>query len=206
MDILKIGVTGSAGSGKSLVLKCFARLGLEVFDCDRIARDVVEPGQPAYKKVAELFGPGVVGPDRQLDRAAMRRMILKDPGMRKSLEAIVHPEIIREMVRRMETAAYNKEKACAVEVPLLFELDMASHFDLTLVVTADQDQLEDRIAARDGVDREGARQMLALQMGQAEKVKRADHVVENRGCASDLCKELESLYGALAKKRLTKKS
>ena len=199
MAILKIGVTGSAGSGKSLVCKCFARLGLEVFDCDRIAREVVEPGQPLYQQVVSLFGPGVVGKDRALDRAAMRRIILRDPEKRKALEAILHPGIIREMVRQMEAAPYKREKACAVEVPLLFELGMEKYFDTTLVVTAGQDQLEQRISARDGVDGDAARKMLALQMDQAEKVRRADHVVENRGSESGLCERLKTLYEALKK-------
>jgi dephospho-CoA kinase len=199
MAVLKIGVTGSAGSGKSLVCRCFSRLGLEVFDCDRIAREVVEPGQPAYDRVVALFGPEVVGTDSALDRAGIRRIILKTPEKREALEAIVHPEIIREMVRQMETASYNKERACAVEVPLLFELGMESHFDTTLVVTADQGELERRISARDGVGRGDARQMLALQMDQAEKVRRADHVIENRGSESDLFIRLEKLYEALKK-------
>lgn len=199
MAILKIGVTGSAGSGKSLVCRCFAALGLEVFDCDRIAREVVEPGRPAYQEVVSLFGPGVVGKDRALDRAAMRRIILNDPEKRKALEAILHPEIIREMIRQMETAPYKEEKACAVEVPLLFELGMEKYFDTTLVVTAGQEQLAERISARDGVDGEAARKMLALQMDQEEKILRADHAIENRGSESGLCARLKTLYEALKK-------
>lgn len=205
MKILKIGVTGSAGSGKSLVCKGFAELGLNTFDCDRIARQVVEPGKPAYDQVVALFGAGVVGPDLQLDRARIRQIIVDDGRMRQALEAIVHPQIIREMQHLMDTAVYAKEPACAVEVPLLFELDMASYFDLTLVVTADQDLLEERIAARDGVSVENARKMLALQMSQAEKAARADVVIENKGDRSELLKTLETLYNRLKKERLTKK-
>ncbi len=199
MKILKIGVTGSAGSGKSLVCRCFARMGLEVFDCDRIARQVVEPGQPAYERVVSLFGKQVVGPDRGLDRVFIRRIILQDPSKRIALEKILHPEIIREMVRQMAAAPYRKEKACAVEVPLLFELGMEPYFDTTLVVTADQSMLEHRISARDGVDLDGAKRMLALQMDQTQKVERADHVIENGGSESQLFKNLEILYKKLVK-------
>ena len=94
MSILKIGVTGSAGSGKSLVCEGFARLGLEVFDCDLIAREVVEPGGAAYARVAALFGSGVVCDDGRLDRAKMRQIVLADAGKRQALEALLHPEII----------------------------------------------------------------------------------------------------------------
>jgi dephospho-CoA kinase len=199
MTIFRIGVTGSAGSGKSLVCQCFETLGLEVFDCDRIARQVVAPGQPAYDKVVDLFGAKVVGPERILDRTSMRQIILEDPAKRVALEKILHPEIIREMVRQMEAAPYKREKACAVEVPLLFELGMEACFDTTLVVTAGQGTLEKRIAARDGVGRDGARQMLALQMDQEEKRRRADHVIENTGRTSELFEKLEILYKKLVK-------
>ena len=199
MKILKIGVTGSAGSGKSLVCRCFEKLGLEVFDCDGIARQVVAPGRPAYDRVVELFGPQVVGNDLSLDRSAMRRIILRDSSKRIALEKILHPEIIREMIRQMETAPYKKEKACAVEVPLLFELGMETYFDITLVVIAEQATLEQRISARDGVDRDGAKQMLALQMDQEQKKQRATHVIENKGSQEQLFKNLEILYKKLVK-------
>jgi len=195
--ILKIGVTGSAGSGKSLVCQAFKRLGLETLDCDRIARQVVEPGQDAYNKVVSAFGPEVVAGDRGLDRARLRKMIVGRPELRKQLENILHPVIIKEMVTQMKTARYKGEQACAVEVPLLFELGMEAYFDVIVVVTAEEGRLADRIAARDGVDRDSAKKMLMLQMAQAEKIRRADHVIPNSGNMDALFKTVSLLYEKL---------
>ncbi|HCY84473.1 MAG TPA: dephospho-CoA kinase, partial [Desulfobacteraceae bacterium] len=109
--ILKIGVTGSAGSGKSLFCRRFKALGLVTLDCDRIARQIVEPGQPAFDEVVARFGDGVVGPDGGLDRAGLRRIIVAQPDRRQQLERILHPGIIAEMVRQMEEGDYTKEAA-----------------------------------------------------------------------------------------------
>ncbi len=207
--ILKIGVTGSAGSGKSLVCQAFKQLGLETLDCDRIARQVVAPGQDAYNEVVSAFGQEVLTSDRVLDRAKLRKMLVDRPELRKQLEDILHPVIIKEMVKQMETAGYAEEQACAVEVPLLFELGMEAYFDVTVVVTAEDDRLVDRIAARDGVDRGSAEKMLALQMAQAEKIRRADHVIPNHGNIAALFGAVSLLYKNLKtakKQRLTKKS
>ncbi len=195
--ILKIGVTGSAGSGKSLVCEGFGRLGLKTLDCDRIARQVVEPGQGAYDKVVSAFGADVLTAGGRLDRATLRNMILDRPELRKQLENILHPVIIQEMVRQMETFEYTKETACAVEVPLLFELGMERYFDVIVVVTADGDLPADRIAARDGVTRESAQKMLALQMPQAEKIRRADHVIPNHGNKETVFEAVFLLYEKL---------
>jgi len=198
---LKIGVTGSAGSGKSIVCQAFGQLGLETLDCDCIARQVVAPGQDAYEKVVSEFGTGVLADDLALDRAKMRKMIVARPELRKKLEGILHPVIIKEMARQMESAEYSKEQACAVEVPLLFELGMEDYF---VVVTAQEDCLAGRIASRDGVDRNNAKKMLALQMAQSEKIKRADHVLLNHGDKEELFQSVLLLYQKL-QNSLTKK-
>lgn len=204
-NILRIGVTGSAGSGKSLVCQEFARLGLVTLDCDKIARQVVEPGRAAYNKVVAAFGPGVVGEGRSLDRVKLRKMILDQPDMRKQLENILHPIIIEEMVRQMDTADYSREPACAVEVPLLFELGMDACFDVTLTVASDEATLLERISSRDNVSREAAGKMLSLQMAQEEKIQRADHVIHNRGGTEAVSRQVSDLYKKLVKQRLTNK-
>lgn len=203
--MLKIGVTGSAGSGKSLVCEGFRRMGLITLDCDEIARQVVDPGQAAYNQVVKVFGPKIVAPDRTLDRPALRRMIVTTKGGREKLESILHPVIISEMVRQMDEAVHSKQKSCAVEVPLLFELGMENLFDVTVVVTAADSTLVDRIAGRDGVDRESAQKLLAIQMPQSEKIQKADYVIENRGEPETVLKSVGLLYQKLANQRLTKK-
>jgi len=203
--MLKIGVTGSAGSGKSLVCEGFRRIGLVTLDCDEIARQVVVPGQAAYNQVVKAFGPKIVAPDRTLDRPALRRMIVTTKGSREKLESILHPVIISETVRLMDEAVHSKQKSCAVEVPLLFELGMESLFDVVVVVTAADSALVDRISRRDGVDRESAQKLLAIQMPQSEKVQKADYVIENRGETETIFKSVGALYQKLVNQRLTKK-
>ena len=203
--MLKIGVTGSAGSGKSLVCEGFRRIGLVTLDCDEIARQVVEPGRVGYNLVVKAFGSEVVAPDRTLDRPALRRMIVTTKGSREKLESILHPIIISETVRLMEEAVHSKHKSCAVEVPLLFELGMENLFDVVVVGTASDSTLVDRISRRDGVNRESAQKLLALQMPQSEKVQKADYIIENRGEPEAVFKSVDGLYQKLINQRLTKK-
>ncbi len=205
MDILKIGVTGSAGSGKSLVCKGFRELGLVTLDCDQIAREVVEPGEKAYTEVVDCFGKDILQADLTLDRAKLRQVLVDQPESRQKLESLLHPAIIQRMADQIMGADYSKEPACAIEVPLLFELGMESIFDVTLVVTCPDLKLVERICVRDGVDQDSARKMLGLQMSQAEKVARADYVIENRGEAREVFALVKVLYRNLKKERLTKK-
>ena len=193
MDILKIGVTGSAGSGKSLVCKGFQELGLVTLDCDQIAREVVEPGEKTYKEVVSCFGEGVLQSDLTLDRAKLRQVMVDQPESRKKLESLLHPAIIRRMTDQIMGADYSQEPACAIEVPLLFELGMETFFDVTLVVTCSDLRLVERICARDGVSQDSARKMLALQMSQADKVERADYVIENQGESKGVLASVKTL-------------
>lgn len=204
--ILKIGVTGSAGSGKSLVCQGFKRLGLVTFDCDLIARQVVEPGQTAYEAVIACFGSEAVKPDKTLDRGWLRNRVVQRPDLRKQLEALLHPLIVEKMVLDMRTAVYDRERACAVEVPLLFELKMGNEFDVTIVVVSDQSTLLERITRRDKVSLESAGKLLDLQMAQSEKIRQADHVIENYGKPGELFESVEKLYFKIKKEFLTIKS
>ena len=205
-NILKIGVTGSAGSGKSMVCQGFKRLGLVTFDCDMIARQVVEPGEKAYEAVIACFGSEVVKPDKTLDRGRLRNIVVQKPDSRKKLERLLHPLIIEKMVLDMKTAVYEREPACAVEVPLLFELKMGSAFNVTIVVVSDQSTLLERITKRDKVSPESAGKLLDLQMAQSEKIKQADHVIENKGKPGELFESVEKLYFKIKKEFLTIKS
>jgi dephospho-CoA kinase len=204
MKILKIAVTGSAGSGKSLVCQRFGQIGLGTLDCDRIARQVVEPGTPGFDRIVELFGTGVVGTDGSLDRAGLRTIIMNDPGLRKKMENILHPLIKIKMLDQMEfEGGRSLKKAVAVEVPLLFETGMETLFDVCIVVTADDPDLVKRIVGRDRVTRVDAQKMLDLQMSQQEKMDRADHVIINRGTSSELFDSVDDLFDKIQKEFLT---
>jgi dephospho-CoA kinase len=205
-DIVKIGVTGSAGSGKSLVLKAFASLGLVTLDCDQIARQVVAPGQKGYDGVVKLFGPQVVKPDKTLDRAGMRRMMMDRPDLRRQLEALLHPLIFASLFRQMAAADYGPEKACAVEVPLLFETGMEKKFDVVVVVAAPEDALARRIAERDKVGFAEAKKILSLQMDQEQKMAQADYVIQNQGRPGEVFESVADLYAEIKKEFLTTKN
>ncbi|MCP4722888.1 MAG: dephospho-CoA kinase, partial [Desulfobacteraceae bacterium] len=119
------------------------------------------------------------------------------------LEALLHPLIMEEMVFQMKTAVYDREPACVVEVPLLFELGMENKFDVTLAVVAGQTTLLERISKRDNVSIESAAKMLDLQMAQEKKIKRADHVIENNGKEGELFISVEKIYNKIKKEFLT---
>ncbi|MBU8909728.1 MAG: dephospho-CoA kinase [Desulfobacterales bacterium] len=203
MKILRIAVTGSAGSGKSLVCQRFRQIGLPTLDCDIIARQIVKPGEEAFKKIVELFGKKVVLKKGTLDRAGLRNIIVNDSLLRQKLENILHPQIIKEMVVQMEEAESEDKKAVVVEVPLLFELGMEKQFDITIAVMAKDMDLIKRISDRDNITREDAQKILDLQMSQENKKARADHVILNRGKRSELFESVDNLFSKIRKEFLT---
>ena len=203
MKILKIAVTGSAGSGKSLVCQRFKTLGLVTLDCDVIARQVVEPGMPGFKKIVEVFGRSIVQKDGTLDRTRLRNVIVDDAVLRKKVEDILHPQILRQMVLQIENAVYKGKKAVAVEVPLLFELGMNKQFDVTIAVVAQDIDLVKRISKRDEVSNKNAQKMLNLQMVQEDKMAMADHVVINKGTMAELFESVDKLFDKIEKEFLT---
>ncbi len=192
--ILKIAVTGSAGSGKSLVCKRFGQLGLVILDCDQIARQIVEPGEPAYKKVVALFGEGILQKNKEFDRLKLRNIIVDQPDKRAQLEGILHPGILDELWIQIKTAAFDKEYAVAVEVPLLFELSMEKQFDVTVTVAAKEVDLVKRISCRDDVPQASAQKVLDLQMPQQHKIDRSDYVIWNAGKTQELYDAVDNLY------------
>lgn len=203
MSILKIAVTGSVGSGKSFVCRYFERLGFAVMDCDRIARDVVEPGEKGFDAVVDLFGPSVVLKEGGLDRKKLRELIIRQSDLREKMEGILHPLILDEMQARMAEAEKKGFKAVAAEVPLLFETGMDRYFDMTVAVLAEDEALVQRISTRDGVCEDSARGILDLQMPQKKKEQLADYVVKNTGTESELFDSVANLYKKIEKEFLT---
>ncbi len=203
MEIFKLAITGSAGSGKSLVCLRLFHLGWPVFDCDRIARQVVAPGRPAYYEMVGLFGPDCVMTSGELDRAKMRHIIVNSDTMRQRMEAIIHPAILESLFEKMEITAASGQKKVAVEVPLLFELGLDSQFDCCVTVAATHDAMTQRIVARDRVPEQSARKMLALQMDIEEKISRSDHVIWNNADMDQLMRSVDELDKLLGKEILT---
>jgi dephospho-CoA kinase len=190
---LKIAVTGGAASGKSTVCRCLREKGLTVISLDDVSRELMKPGMPVFQSIVHRFGKGVVLSDGTLDRQVLREMITRDPGAKKDLESMVQPEILSTMVRWMAECEERKEPFVVVEVPLLFECNLESMFDVSILVTVDRDVQIRRLMARDGVSEDDAGRLLNIQMDQAEKMKRADIVIPNNHTSKDLCRNIERL-------------
>ena len=196
-EIFKIGITGSAGSGKSRVCHRLAEHGVPVISCDLLARQVVAPGTPGLAALKARFGAGILDAGGALDRRALREMIAGDAGCRRAVEAIVQPAILHALFREMGDAAQKGHPMVAAEVPLLFELKLADRFHRVVVVRADSRQLVTRIARRDGVSLAAASALLELQMSQQEKAAMAHVVIENNGTLETLDHQVDRFYFGL---------
>ena len=192
---LRIGLTGGIGAGKSTVAKIFASLGVPVIDADRVAREVVEPGMPALAEVVAAFGPGVLGPDGRLDRAALRTRIFADDTARARLEAILLPRIRTRMEVLAQAADAGTEmEYCLLVIPLLVEHSQRHVVDRVLVVDAPEPLQVERVCARDGVTPEAARAIIRTQAHRAARLAAADDVVRNTGAEARLRREVEALH------------
>ncbi len=190
------GLTGNIGSGKSTVARMLEARGVPVVDADRVARDVVEPGQPALREIAERF-PGVLQPDGTLDRKALAARVFADFNERVALEHIVHPRIAEEVAARMGSLAGAGHPCAVYEAALIVENRLDESLDGLIVVTAPQELQIDRLRERDGMSEEEARARLAAQLPNEDKVRRARFVVENTGSEAELEEQVERIAQAL---------
>lgn len=191
----RIGLTGGIACGKSTVAAMLAARGARVIDADRIARDVVEPGKPAFRRVVERFGQAVVGPDGALDRKALGRIVFADAEKRKELEAIVHPFILQEMECQARIAqSETSGMPVVLDVPLLFELGMKDWFEEVVLVYAPEHLQLERLMQRDGLDAEEARRRLAAQWPIERKRRLADVVIDNSGSLADTERQVDAYW------------
>jgi len=188
-----LGLTGGIGSGKSMVAQMFARLGAAVIDADQLAREVVEPGQPALEEIAATFGRGVLLPDGRLDRAKLAGIIFADPVERAKLDAITHPRIRARMDEQIK-AQRSGPGVLIVDIPLLYENDRTYSVERVIVVWVDPQTQLRRIRQRDGLSADAAAQRIAAQMPLDAKRARADHVIDNSGTREDTRRQVEAIY------------
>ncbi len=196
--MLKVGLTGGIASGKSTVSEAFARLGAKVLDADEVAREVVLPGKPAWTKLRHTFGSEFFHPDGEVNRSKLRRLVFADPEQRSLLNAIVHPEVMREIDFRFEQLTSSAEHAVVlVDIPLLIEVGVAHRFDKVVVVYANESVQVMRLMQRDGLSREEARQALSVQIDLREKAKKADFVIDNSGTPGETQAQVEKVWQEL---------
>jgi len=192
-----LGLTGGIGSGKSMVLSMFANLGAEVIDADHLAREVVEPGQPALEEIATAFGRDMLMPDGRLDRGKLARIIFADPVARARLNAITHPRIRERMATEMALRG-SRPGLLIVDIPLLYENDRSDTVESVIVVWVDAKTQLRRLTERDGLTPDEARQRIAAQMPLDEKRARADLVVDNSGSRENTRRQVEAIYRRFA--------
>jgi dephospho-CoA kinase len=188
-----LGLTGGIGSGKSMVAKMFASLGAVVIDADQVAREMVEPGQPALQEIAATFGPEVLLPDGHLDRSKFAQIIFANPVERAKLDAITHPRI-RTRMDELIRARRAGPGVLIVDIPLLYENDRTNTVERVIVVWIDPQTQLRRIQDRDGLSADAAGQRIAAQMPLDEKRARADHVIDNSGNREDTQRQVEAIY------------
>lgn len=178
-----IGLTGSIGAGKSTVARMLEKLGAAVIDADAAARAAVRPGTPGYQAVVARFGSSILNSDGTIDRKALGRRVFADARSRRTLEAIIHPTVRREMARRVEELRSKKPAppAAVLDVPLLIETGMHLEVDSVWVVVADEEEAVRRVMERDGVQREDVLARLSHQMPQEEKASLAHVIIDNSG-------------------------
>jgi len=195
---LLVGLTGGIATGKSTVSAMFAHLGAKIVDADLLAREVVMPGQPAFARIVEEFGPEVVQPDGHLDRKRLGAIVFADPARRKALEAITHPAIRTRQQRILSVYEEEAFEGLVIwDVALLFETGGAKQMDKIVVVAADEATELARLIARDGLGEEDARRRIASQMPVAEKVTLADYAIDNSGARPETERRVREVYQAL---------
>lgn len=186
-----LGLTGGIGSGKSAASDYFIRQGIVVVDADIVAREVVEPGQPAWHAIRDHFGEQALLPDGTLNRGWLRQTIFAAPEERRWLEQQTHPRIRDSIIRQLQQAA---SPYAILTSPLLFESGQALLTRRTLVIDVPETIQLQRACARDGNDEDQIRRIMAAQLSREERCKKADDIVDNSGTPEQLYAQLQTLH------------
>ena len=197
--MLRVGLTGGIGSGKSEVSRRLAVHGAVVIDADVAAREVVAPGTPGLAQVAEAFGPEMLGSDGALDRERLGMIVFRDPALRAKLNAIVHP-LVREWMGAAERAAADAARGDLIvvhDVPLLAESGRNDGFDLVIVVDVPPELQVERLVSQRGMTPGQARARMATQASREHRLAVADLVIDNSGSLADLDRRVAAVWADL---------
>jgi dephospho-CoA kinase len=194
-----IGLTGNIGCGKSTVVGMLAARGAQVIDADAVTRQVMEVGQPAYQRIVEVFGePILQAPGGPIDRPALGRVVFSDPAALKTLEGIVHPatrQTILSWLQERETAAQQQQREIAVvDAIKLIEANYPALCDAVWVITCDEQVQIRRLVELRGMSEADARQRIAAQPPQREKVAVADVVIDNSGTIEQTAQQVTAAW------------
>lgn len=196
--MLRVGLTGGIGSGKSEVSRRLAALGAVLVDADAIAREVVEPGTPGLAAVVAAFGEGVLRADGTLDRPKLGAIVFADEAELKRLNAIVHPLVAERTKEIVETAP--PDAIVVHDVPLLTENDLAAAYDLVVVVDAPVEEQVRRLTTVRGMTDEAARARIAAQATREQRRAIADRIIDNSGPIESLAAQVDALWAELTRR------
>ena len=186
----KVGLTGGIACGKTTIAGLFAELGIAVIDADRVARAVVEPGQPALRAIVERFGEAMLS-GGTLNRARLRQRVFDHPDERRWLEALLHPLIYRELERQVNESV---SPYCLLVIPLILETGHRDFVDRLLVVDCLPETQRRRLQVRDGLDETAMDRILSAQFSREQRLSAADDVIVNEGPIQSLRRLIERLH------------
>lgn len=189
--MLRVGLTGGIGSGKSTVATMFARRGVPVIDADEIAKELAAPGTSAYHEIVASFGQDVVAPDGTLDRDRLRALVFDDGELRARLEAILHPRVRAEIARRLQDL---QAPYCVIVVPLLIEAGQQELVDRVLVIDATEELQIERVRTRSRLSETQTRKIIDAQLAREARIGRADDVIANDSDLQTLETKVETLH------------
>jgi dephospho-CoA kinase len=192
-----LGLTGGIAAGKSTVTAMLRKRGIPVIDADAIAREVVEPGKPAYEAIVRHFGRGILLSDGQIDRKKLGEIIFSDETERQALNAIVHPEVRREMRERAEQAEREGAEIVFMDIPLLFESKLQHMVDKIVVVYVPASIQMERLLERDELDEEQAMKRIRAQLPIEQKKEWADYLIDNQGTREETEEQVDQLLAKI---------
>ncbi|XKH61400.1 dephospho-CoA kinase [Halomonas sediminis] len=188
-----IGLTGGIASGKSTVVRAFESLGVPWVDADDVAREVVQPGEPALEAIAERFGPCVLQESGSLDRRKLRDIIFNDPEQRLWLESVTHPRVRERLLEHLARLQASQPAYVMLVSPLLFESGQDALVDRCVVVDVPEALQLQRTQARDDVSESQVRAILAVQLSRQERLSRADDVIDNSCSEAEMREQVAQL-------------
>ncbi len=196
--MLKVGLTGGIACGKSMAARMMAKKGAYVVDADQLAREVVEPGEPAYREILAWLGDSVLTETGALDRQVLADVVFHDQAALAVLNSIVHPRVLKLFAAQSHLLAEKDPRGILVwEVPLLFESGLQSAVHLTVVVASSEENQLWRLQSRNGFTRADALLRIASQLPLEQKIKAADYVLFNNDTPLDLQRQVDDLWEKL---------
>nr|AAM11299.1 RH63365p [Drosophila melanogaster] len=193
-----VAVTGGIATGKSTISKVFERQGIPVIDADKIAREIVEPGQPCWRQIREVFGDEVLLPSKEINRAVLGKMIFEDKELRRKLNKITHPTIHRKIFWQVCKLLVTGHAWIVLDLPLLFETGVLMDFIHKIVcVTCDSDKQLERLIARNELSESEARHRVDSQMPLDKKCEKSHFVIDNNGSVEEAESSAMSIYNLM---------